>query len=334
MWAAQQHEIHRRVGVGRQVAPRVAQLGHADAVGGLGGASTKRLSHRGGLGGDPHQMKECDRAGRGGGGTERLELIVGGTDGEALHHRNAVVGQTSQQKAQHGIKLVACLQICRHLIERDEDMPEPTLVGVQAHVGHPPGDSGTDVEEVRVAFGACTNHGVGKHDRVGFPPGDLLSEHRTRLRLVRGARPRLAASHRAIRHHLAMRLARPLGRDRPLLPVMFVHATHIERGGDDDTRTQSCQSLRKLEPRIPDVDGAVDVRVTDIDQPRRADNGRHPRHDGHGQRRRRPQLASQHGPIPYAQTLTPAHLLISPSPHLPVFSSPRLPISKRDSILT
>ena len=75
---------------------------------------------------------------------------------------------------------------------------------------------------------------------------------------------------------------------------MLVKAAHVQRRRHGDSRAQAGQTLREFQPGLPDVDGAVDVRMGNVEQLGCAEDLGHSRHYGHRQARGRAVFTVQH----------------------------------------
>ena len=134
-----------------------------------------------------------------------------------------------------------------------------------------------------------------------FFPGDLLAEGWFHFSLIRRAGPGGNGAHALVGDHLAVRLPRPLGGDRPFLPVVFVEAAHIQRGRHDNLRPEAGQPFGEFQAGIADVYRAVDMRTGDVQQFSGAGNFRHAHQNRHGYFSRRSMLPAQHGLIVVSQ---------------------------------
>ncbi len=245
----------------------------------------------------PTMWKSATAPEAGGGGAHGFELIFGRLDLQAIDHRDAILGDLAEQMAEDGIEAVVLLHGQRQIDQAEEHLAGAVLGQVQAHGRDAAGDRATDVEQVRVAFGAGADHGVGEDDGVGLAPGHLLAKDRFPRRLVGRAGPGRDGAHALVGHHLAMGLCGPVGGDGPFLPVVFVQAADVERGGHGDAGAQAGQALGKFQPGGADIDGAVDVGAGDVEQLGRARDLGHAREDRHRQLAGGAMLASQHSAV-------------------------------------
>ncbi len=157
-----------------------------------------------------------------------------------------------------------------------------------------PCNGAADIEEIRIPLGPRAEDGVGKNDRVRLAPGDLLSERGTHFCLIGRTGPGWDGAHAPVGGHLAIGLARPLGGDRPLLPVMLVQAADIQSRRHGDLCSQAGKSLGKLQAGIANVNGAVDMRAGDIQQLACPCHLCHAGNDGHGHPGSRTIFSVQH----------------------------------------
>ena len=299
--APQHHHVEGAPVVGRQLPPRRPQLREADVEDRGGFPAAERVREGGRLRGHSGDVEERDRAGRRRRGPERLELVLLRKDGEPGDRHRVVLGEGTQQVAEHRIEVVSRRQFLGNLPEAQDAGGQAVLVEVEAHRGRPAGDRAADVQEVRVALGARPDDRVREGDRVRLAPRDLLPEPGRLPALVGGAGPGRNRPHRVVGPHLAGGLLRPLRRNRPFLPVELVQSADVERRGDPHPRAEAGEALGELEAGVPDVDRAVDVRGLDVQHRAGAADLRHARQDAHRQLRRFALLAGEERPVERAE---------------------------------
>ena len=147
------------------------------------------------------------------------------------------------------------------LTSRAHHLARAVLGEVETDGGHAAGDRAADVED-REALAGPINE-FANAIAAGFTPGDLLSERRPHVRLIRRAGPGWRRAHPFVGEHLPRRLGRPLGLDGPVLPAAFVDAADVEAGGHGDApETRGVSTASSV--RITRVDAAVDVRLGEI----------------------------------------------------------------------
>ena len=111
-------------------------------------------------------MKQRHAAGRGGRGRERLQLIFGRRDDDAVDDGDGIAGEFAHQMAEHGEELIVSLQRRGNIDETQQELPGAILCEVEADRGDAAGDRAADVEKIRIAFGARTNDRIREGDGI------------------------------------------------------------------------------------------------------------------------------------------------------------------------
>ena len=126
---------------------------------------------------DADHVKQRDPTGRSRRGGERLQLIFGRRDHDAVDHRDVIARRACRPdgRARRRTDRPAAAPAGTPT-SRSSSLPAAILGQMQADRRHAAGDRAADVEQIRIALGARADHGVGERDRVRLAPRDLLAE--------------------------------------------------------------------------------------------------------------------------------------------------------------
>ena len=174
------------------------------------------------------------------------------------------------------------------LRDRDDldESPRGAIFGqVQAVCGGAAGHGAAEVDEIAVAVGARTDHGIGEDDRVRFSPGDLRAEAWTPSRLIgRASEGGRAAS------STCARMSR-----RAVLRMLLCSAKELGMNKVDRADVEGCRHanpaaefdhpFNEIEAGAPMVETSVNMRRLDVDEGARVDRFGEAHEEPHGERR-------------------------------------------------
>ena len=131
-------------------------------------------------------------------------------------------------------------------------------------------DRGGDIDEVAIAIGARTEHGVGEDDGIGLCPGDVATDLRAGVHLVRRTGPGLAAAEVDVGlHEIAPTLGDPalaLGVLQDQVRVNEVDGADVDGRGHAHLTPEGHELLGEVQARLAVEDAPVNVDRVDIDK--------------------------------------------------------------------
>ena len=259
-----QHTLAKR---GERIA-RLRELAQTDHDGlrrlpsAAGGIQARRFGNR------SDDVEEGRRAGSGGGGAERAQPILARCGAHPVDDRHPGAGPPSDDVAEQVPQDILVEQVGGRVPDIEEDLRPAVLGAVQARIGHPAGDRRAHVDERAVQLGACPEHGVGEHHRVGLVPRDLVAEPGPPGEMVGRAGQRLLAAHPEVEVHELANL-REAGASAPVgRAVQEVRRRGIQRRRHRQPCPRAREPAGEVEPCRAGGVAAPDVGGADVDEPR------------------------------------------------------------------
>ena len=216
-------------------------------------------------------MEQGHRAGSGGGRAERAQPVLARRGAHPIDDRHPGTGPPSDDVAEQVPEDVLGEQVGGQEIPYVEtDLRPAVLRAVQARIGHPAGDRRAHVDEIAVQLGACPEHGVGEHHRVGLVPRDLVAETGPPGEMVGRAGQRLLAAHPEVEVHELANLreagvSAPVGR-----AVQEVRRRDVQRRRHRHPCPRAREPAGEVEPCRAGRVAAPDVGGADVDEPLRS----------------------------------------------------------------
>src|SRR5579884_736028 len=132
-------------------------------------------------------------------------------------------------------------------MQTKQNLSSPTFVQMETESRSTSGDGAAHVDKIAIAIGTGANDRIGKNNRIGFTPGDLIAETRPEPRLIWSACERGFATQMKVSFHqpLCSGLLRSFRTDQ--FGMDQVHGTDIQRRGDAHTTAIPDQPLDKIQ---------------------------------------------------------------------------------------
>ncbi|MNV33063.1 hypothetical protein D3C71_1244190 [compost metagenome] len=229
-------------------------------------ASAEGFLERGCFRGHADCMEHADGAGRGEGGTQRLQLLQRRVGGNAREYRCVLPCDLSRKVPERAV--------VRHVIERrfhlDQELAVAVLLQVESVLGGAGGQRGGESARSSLPVGSGTADRVGKDHRRRLAPGHVLAEARGIAHQVGNAGvARVGAHSRVGIGQARLQDAVGLG-DADLLPPHRVHRRGVRGDPGDEGATQFPDVFDEPGPGLlGDQHGrARHVDVVDRNEPR------------------------------------------------------------------